>query len=99
MVKPNVYILGGTQEIDITPIDQNGDFFEPTKVRLSIKQPDGQIITVSGDGLSIVPSGYYFYIYEPLTIGWYQYETAIEHNGRKVAETNGFEVVDQVFPD
>lgn len=48
IVRPNVYVLGGTPEIDITPKDQGGVFFTPSLLRLSIKQPDGGIVTLSG---------------------------------------------------
>lgn len=100
LVKPNVYVLGSKPEIYFTPEDQDGVFFTPGDIRLSIKEPDGDIIVLSGADLSIA-SGYYFYLYQPATTGWYEYEVLVVHpsNGRMIAETNGFEVVDNVYPD
>lgn len=96
-IKPNVYILGGVPEIDLNTIDNQGVAFIPSESRLSIKQPDGVIITVSGDGLSIA-SGYMYYLYRPPTIGWYEYEGWVKDNsGREDTETNGFEVTDRVY--
>lgn len=100
MVRPNVYVLESRPEIYFTPEDQDGIFFTPADMRISIKEPDGDIIVVSGADITLA-SGYYFYIYEPLTIGWYEYEVKVTHptNGRQVVKTNGFEVVDNVYPD
>jgi hypothetical protein len=96
MVKPNEYILGGTPEIDITPKDQDDIFFVPTEARLSIKEPTGTITTVSGGDL-VLASGYLYYLYHPLEIGWYEYESWVKDNsGREVVKTNGFEVTDRL---
>jgi len=98
MVKPNVYVLGGRPELLLTPTDQNGEFFTPSEMRLSVKEPTGSIYTVSGGDLTAVVSGYYFYQYHPETIGWYEYEGwAKDSAGREIAQTNGFEVIDRVY--
>lgn len=97
MTKPNVYILGGVPEIDIVTYDRENVIFIPDETRLSIKQPDGVIVTVSGDGLQTV-SGYQFYLYRPPAIGWYEYEVWVkDFSGREDTETNGFEVTDRVY--
>jgi len=97
MVNPNVYVLGGKPELTITPLDQDDLFFIPSLLRLSIKEPDGDIITVSGGDLTLA-SGYYYYRYNPETVGWYEYEAWVrDAEGREIAETNGFEVIDRVY--
>lgn len=97
MVNPNVYILGGKPELAITPTDEDGEFFTPSLMRLSIKEPDGDIITLSGADLTPA-SGFYYYRYNPETIGWYEYEGWVRDSaGREVASTNGFEVTDRVY--
>ncbi len=97
MVKPNVYILGGNQELYIIPADQNGEFFAPSESRISVKEPSGDIFTVSGVDLTLA-SGYYFYEYKPATIGWYEYEGWVKDSaGREIVQTNGFEVTDRVY--
>lgn len=90
-------MLGGKPELDITPLDQNGNFFTPSEMRLSIKPPSGTILTVSGADL-ILASGYFYYEYKPETIGWYEYEGWVKDSaGREIAQTNGFEVTDRVY--
>lgn len=97
LTRPNVWVLGGAPELDITPTDQNGEFFTPSEMRLSIKAPDGVIFTVSGDDLTLA-SGYFAYQYKPETIGWYEYEAWVKDaGGRERAETKGFEVTDRVY--
>jgi hypothetical protein len=97
MTKPSVYILGGTPELSLIPTDQNGEFFTPTEMRLSIKEPSGEIFTVSGTDLAIA-SGYYYYDYKPDTIGWFEYEAWVKDStGREIAQTNGFEIIDRVY--
>lgn len=97
MVKPNVYILGGKPELVVAPTDQDGVFFVPSEMRLSIKAPSGTITTVSGGELTLA-SGYYVYDYKPATIGWYEYEGWVKDSGgREIAQTNGFEVTDRVY--
>jgi hypothetical protein len=97
LVKPNVYVLGGKVEIDMYPTDLSGTFFVPSRSRLSIKEPDGDIITVSGADLTVA-SGYLYYLYRPPTIGWFEYESWVEDSTeREVAQTNGFEVIDRVY--
>ena len=97
MVKPNRYVLGGVEEIDMTPTDQDGVFFVPSELRLSIKEPSGDIITVSGGEVTLA-SGYLFYLYRPPTTGWYEYENWVaDSTGREKVVTNGFEVIDRVY--
>jgi hypothetical protein len=67
-------------------------------MRLSVEQPDGVIVTYSGGELIMVASGYFYALYRPLTIGWYEYEGWVKDgNGRENAQTRGFEVVDRVY--
>lgn len=97
MAKPNVYVLGSVPELDLAFETVGGEAFTPAQSRLSVKQPDGEIITVSGGDL-IQASGYLYYLYKPPTIGWYEYEGwGKDGTGREVAQTNGFEVIDRVY--
>jgi hypothetical protein len=97
MVNTNVYILGGSPELKLEFYDQNGDAMVPSEVRLSIKDPTGEIITYSGAELTPV-SGYLYYIYHPTVIGWHEYEGwGKDGTGREIAQTNGFEVVDRLY--
>jgi hypothetical protein len=57
MTAPHRYVLGGNQELDMAFKDLNGIYFVPNASRLSIKQPDGVIVTLSG-GQLIMASGY-----------------------------------------
>lgn len=97
MTKPNVWELGSTPDIIIVPNDQNGEFFEPSEMRLSIKAPSGVITTISGAEL-ILASGYYYYEYQPETRGWYEYESWVKDAaGRQITKSNGFEIIDNVY--
>lgn len=102
-INPSVYVLGGAPEIRLEFFDLNGNPMVPIVAKLSIKEPSGNIITVSGgttipDGDLILGSGYMYYIYEPPTIGWTEYEGWGEDGmGRSVAQTAGFEVIDRVY--
>jgi len=97
MAKPSVYVLGGVPELDLTFTDLDGLTFTPNEYRLSIKQPDGDIVTVSGSELTAA-SGYIYYLYRPPVVGWYEYEGwGKDGAGREIAQTNGFEVIDRVF--
>lgn len=97
MVNPNVYVLGGAPELRLQFYDLDNQPMYPNESRLSIKEPTGTILTVSGADLS-VGSGYLYYIYRPPVIGWYEYEGwGIDGLGREVAQTNGFEVIDRVY--
>lgn len=107
-MKPSVYVLGGKPEIDMTVYDINGDPFIPVYARLSIKAPGGTITTVSGGagvptGEMSTGSGYLYYLYRPLTIGWYEYEqwgadgNWPNANAREGTDTSGFEIIDKVY--
>lgn len=97
MAQPHRYVLGGVVEIDVTPKDQDGVFFVPAEQRLSIKEPDGDIITASGADLT-TSSGYFYYLYRPPINGWFQYESWVKDStGREITETKGFEVYDKVY--
>lgn len=97
MAKPNVYVLGAVPEIDVTPKDLDGIFFVPNESRVSIKEPDGDVITYSGGDLTLA-SGYLFLLYRPEMIGWYEYETWVKDGtGREATDTNGFDVIDRVY--
>lgn len=102
IVKPNEYILGGTEQLRAKFENEEGYAITPTEFRISVKEPSGDIITVSGGGL--VPhttlSGVFYYLYRPPVVGWYEYESwGKDGNGNEVVETNGFEVTDRLFPD
>jgi hypothetical protein len=95
---PSKYTLGGTVDLLLTPYDTNNIVFDPIESRLSIKQPDGVIITVSGDILTYVTSGYLFYTYRPPTVGWYEYEGWVKDTtGREIAKTKGFDITDRLY--
>jgi hypothetical protein len=98
IVKPNVYVLGGKPEIDLEFQDQQGVTFIASLVRLSIAQPDGTIITLSGGDMTMLSGAIYSYMYRPPTKGWYEYEGwGRDSAGREIAMTNGFEVIDRVY--
>lgn len=95
--KPNEYVLGSIPELDLRFTTQANEPFTPLEVRLSVKRPDGDILTLSGGDLT-AGSGYLYYLYNPPTIGWYEYEGwGRDGTGREVAATNGFEVIDRVY--
>jgi hypothetical protein len=95
--KPNKYNLGSKPELLLTTIGISDESIIPTESRLSIKSPDGVILTVSGADM-IVASGYIFYRYTPETKGWYEYEAWVKDGtGREDAATRGFEVTDRVY--
>jgi len=97
MAVPNVYVLGSIPRLKLTPLTEESEPFTPIEVRLSVKQPDGEIITYSGGDLT-QGSGYLFVLYRPPAIGWYEYEGwAKDGLEQEVANTKGFEVVDRVY--
>lgn len=97
MAKPNVYVLGGTPELILETIDRDGNAFQPTQARISVKDPTG-LITVYSGGDMIPSSGYYSVYYRPPVIGWYEYEGwARDNASHEQAQTNGFEVVDRLY--
>lgn len=96
MTRPNRYVLGSTVEISSEPEDTTGVFFVPQESRLSIEEPDGNIITVSGAGLTVA-SGFLYYLYKTEVTGWVQYEYWHKEDVRESVETSGFEVYDRVF--
>lgn len=96
MTNLNVYELGGVVEIDITPTDQDDEFFEPTESRLTIQDPTGELTTVSGEDL-VTASGYFYYLYRPPVRGYYVYETWVKDGtGREIVTAHGFEILDTV---
>lgn len=98
MAKYNTYILGGKPELDLLFIDEFGVPFTPIEMRLSIKEPSGDIVTVSGGDMILASGGAYTYLYRPPEIGWYEYEGwGMDGSTREVAQTNGFEVTDRVY--
>jgi len=93
---PNSYILGGKPEIYVITKDQDGIIFVPSEIRLSIKEPTGAIITVSGADMTVA-SGYMYYLYRPPVAGWYATETWVKDgSGREDTAGGGFEVTDAV---
>lgn len=93
------YVLGSTPRLKVITLDTEGEPFEPTEIRLSVKDPQGNIYTYSGAELTMA-SGYQFYIFHPLYVGWYQYEGWVKDgNGLEDAATKGFEIYDSVYPD
>lgn len=95
---PQKYNLGGTVDLLLTPYDTNNIVFNPVEARLSIKQPDGVIITVSGTGLTWVPSGYLYYTYRPPLVGWYEYEGWVKDTtGREITKTKGLDITDRLY--
>lgn len=97
MTAINRYVLGGNEEIYFTPKDQDGIFFVPSEMRLSVEDPQGVIYTVSG-GNVIQASGYFSLIYKPVLKGRHQYEVWVKDaSGREKVETAGFEIYDKVF--
>lgn len=100
VTKPNVYVLGGTPEPYGIFTDKNGVGITPVEMRISVKQPDGVIYTVSGADLiaDTTTSGMFYTVYRPLTRGWYEYEVwGKDGNDREIVQTNGFEVGDRVY--
>lgn len=104
IVKPNVYVLGSRPELDLEFKDQSGVTFEPALIRLSVKYPDGTIVTVSGGtastdtSLTVLSGFIYSYLCSPPTKGWYEYEAwGADGSDREIAMTNGFEVIDRVY--
>lgn len=99
MAKINRYVLGSRPRLKITPVDQDGVFFVPSEIRLSVKEPTGSITTYSGGDLTTA-SGYLYALYKPLTTGYYEYEGWVKDSGGlEDASTKGFEVYDNVHLD
>lgn len=100
MTKPNEYILGGTVAVRAKFTDDAGTGVTPIEMRISVKEPSGTILTVSGGDLTpfATISGMFFFMYRPPTIGWYEYESwGKDGNGNEVVQTNGFEIVDRLY--
>lgn len=92
-------MLGTKPKLKVSSTDTEGVTFVPSEIRLSIKNPDGTIVTYSGGDMTTA-SGYMFVIYNPLTTGWYQYEGWVKDgNGLEDVATRGFEVYDLVYED
>lgn len=100
MTRPNEYVLGGTVQVRAKFTDDAGIGVTPIEMRISVKDPTGTITTVSGGDLlpSTSISGMFYFNYRPL-LGWTEYESwGKDGNGNEVAQTNGFEVVDRLYP-
>lgn len=97
MTKPSRYVLGGNIELIITTVDIDGNDFIPAEARLSIKEPSGIVVTISGGDMNIVVSGYMSYLYRPPTRGWFEYESWVKDGDREDTDTNGFDVYDRVY--
>lgn len=98
MAKPNVYSIGSAPEILLAFTDTEDDPFIPARVRLSIEEPDGNIVTVSGEDMDVIASGTLSYVYHPSQIGWYSYYGWGEDTSdREIAKENGFEIVTQIL--
>lgn len=96
--RPNRYVLGTHPRLKLSATDIDGVTFIPTEARLSIKNPTGTIVTYSGAELTAA-SGYMYVIYNPETIGWYEYEGWVKDGDFEDASTRGFEVYDNVYQD
>lgn len=98
MSKPNVYEFGSYPEILLAFTDTEGIPFVPPIVSLSIREPDGVLITVSGSDMTVLSGSIMSYIYQPRLIGWHEYYGLGNDNaGREIVRTNGFEVITQVL--
>lgn len=94
---PNVYELGGTPELRLNFYDENGKEFIPIESRLSIEEPGGNIVTLSGGDLTTA-SGYLYYLYHPQVKGWYEYKGwGKDGTGREIAMAKGFEVSEHLL--
>lgn len=92
-------MLGTKPRLKVTSTDTDGVTFVPSEIRLSVKNPTGAITTYSGAALTSA-SGYMFVIYNPQTVGWYQYEAWVKDgNGLEDVATRGFEIYDLVYLD
>lgn len=98
MAKPNVYNLGSSPEIILAFTDTEDDPFIPVVTRLSIEEPTGTIVTVSGTDMDIIASGTLSFVYNPPVKGWYSYEGwGRDTSGREISKTSGFEIVDTII--
>ena len=98
--KPSTYDLGATPELYGIFKNRAGEGVIPTESRITVKQPDGTLYTVSGADLIVdtVTSGLLYFVYTPTTRGWYEYEAwGKDGNDREVAQTRGFEIRDRVY--
>lgn len=88
MTVPSVYVRGSKPQIDLTFTDTNGETFEPVESRLTITEPDGSSVTVSGVTT---------YLFEPQIPGWYEYYGwGIDVDGREISALNGFYLVEPI---
>lgn len=98
MARPTIYGLGSVPEIMMATHDDNGTVVVPTEARLTIQDPHGSQITVSG-GQMTVDGDYLIYLYQGITTsGFYQYEGWVKSaSGKEDARTNGFQVIDRII--
>jgi hypothetical protein len=101
MARPDEFVLGGTQRIRAKFTDDYVYGVTPLEMRISLKDPLGEILTVSGGDLLVdtTTSGQFYFVYRPPLVGWYEYESwGKDGNGNEVVETAGFEIVDRLYP-
>jgi hypothetical protein len=101
LTKPNEYVLGGTIALRAKFTNDAGTGVTPSEARISVKEPSGTVLTISGGELtpSTTISGMSFYMYRPPTVGWFEYESwGKDGNGNEVVQTNGFEIIDRIIP-
>jgi len=101
VTKANEYILGGVEQIRAKFTNEAGVGVTPTEMRISIKDPLGEIVTVSGGFLTAhaTISGMFYTLYRPPVTGWYEYESwGKDGNGNEIVQTNGFEIGDRLYP-
>jgi hypothetical protein len=95
---PSKYTLGGTVELRLTAYDVDNIVFTPTESRLSVKEPTGSIVTVSGDTILTASGGYLYHIYRPSIVGWHEFEGWVKDNsGREIVKSKGFDIVDRLY--
>lgn len=93
------FVLGSKPMLKVSTVDENGVTFIPSEIRVSIKEPDGTVLTYSGGDLTTA-SGYMYLYYQPDATGWHQWEAWVKDgNQREAAETRGFEVYDLVYQE
>jgi hypothetical protein len=97
VAKPNRYVLGSTPDLTLKYYDENNQLIVPLESRLTVKEPDGTIVTYSGIDMIQAPDHLYV-IYRPPVIGHYEYEGwGKDGDGRETASTLSFEIYDRLY--